>query len=144
MTDVQTNKTRLIASIDDARALYAPPPAAFTGKMGVEVEMPLIDARRGKPEVPTAAEMEKLQAALRKKGFDAQLEPAGVLEYASPATTPDAPAVSRLISVLRDELATFTKSAEDTGFTRVPFSIVPTTTEQDALDKIVSRPRLQV
>ncbi|MDP2204958.1 MAG: glutamate-cysteine ligase family protein [Alphaproteobacteria bacterium] len=144
MTDVQKNNTRLIASIDDARALYAPPPEKFTGKMGVEVEMPLIDARRGKPEVPTALEMEKLQAVLRKKGFDAQLEPAGVLEYASPATTPDAPAVSRLVSILREELATFTKAAEEAGFTRVPFSIVPTTTEQDALDKIVSRPRLQV
>ncbi|MFN7114077.1 MAG: hypothetical protein ACK4PK_06925 [Alphaproteobacteria bacterium] len=144
MTDVQKNNTRLIASIDDARRLYAPPPSEFTGKMGVEVEMPLIDARRGKPEVPPAAEMEKLQAVLRKKGFDAQLEPAGVLEYASPATTPDAPAVSRLVNILREELATFTNTAEEAGFTRVPFSIVPTTTEQDALDKIVSRPRLQV
>ena len=144
MTDVQKNNSRLIASIDDAKVLYAAPPVEFTGKMGVEVEMPLIDARRGKPEVPTAAEMEKLQGVLRAKGFDAQLEPAGVLEYASPATTPDAAAVSRLVDVLRQELGTFTKSAEDAGFTRVPFSIVPTTTEQDALDKIVSRPRLQV
>jgi hypothetical protein len=144
MTDVQKNNTRLIDSIEDARALYAPPPAAFTGKMGVEVEMPLIDARRGKPEVPPSIEMVKIQMALREKGFDAQLEPAGVLEYASPATTPDAPAVSRLVNILRRELATFTTAAEDAGFTRVPFSIVPTTTEQDALDKIVPRPRLQV
>lgn len=144
MTDVQKNNTRLIASIDDARGLYAPPPREFTGKMGVEVEMPLIDARRGKPEVPTAAEMEKLQQVLRAKGFDAQLEPAGVLEYASPATGTDAKAVVRLVDVLRAELATFTNAAESAGFTRVPFSMVPTTTEQDALDKIVSRPRLQV
>src|SRR5690606_31539237 len=80
----------------------------------------------------------------RAKGFDAQLEPAGVLEYASPATTPDARGLMRLVDALRQELGTFTKGAEDEGLTRVPLSRVPTTTEPAALAKNVRPPRLQV
>lgn len=142
MTDVQKTNTRKINTPSEALFLYAPPPAAYTGKLGVEVEIPLIDTRNGKPDVPTAAVMQDIQTYLKTKGYDAQLEPAGVLEYASPATTPDG--ISGLVSQIKNDLDVFTAAAAREGLTRVPFSIVPTTTEQDALDKTVSRPRLQV
>ncbi len=142
MTDVQKTNTRKISSINDALGLYAPPPVQYTGKLGIEVEMALIDARAGTPAVPGPAEMQKLQDTLKAKGYDAQLEPAGVLEYASPATTPDG--IAGLIATIKNDMDIFTAAANAEGLTRVPFSIVPTTTEQDALDKTVSRPRLQV
>lgn len=142
MTDVQKTNTRKISTPEDALGLYAPPPVAYTGKLGVEVEIPLIDARTGAPNVPTPDVMQKIQTALQGKGYDAQLEPAGVLEYASPATTPAG--IATLVSQIKNDLDVFTSAAAGEGLTRVPFSIVPTTTEQDALDKTVSRPRLQV
>jgi len=142
MTDVQKTNTRKITTPEDALGLYAPPPAAYTGKLGIEVEIPLIDARTGTPAVPTPDVMQKIQAALQGKGYDAQLEPAGVLEYASPAATPEG--IAKLVSQVKNDLDAFTSAAADEGLTRVPFSIVPTTTEADALAKTVSRPRLQV
>lgn len=142
MTDVQKTNTRKISTPADALGLYAPPPVEYTGKLGVEVEIPLIDARAGAPNVPTPDVMQRIQTALQGKGYDAQLEPAGVLEYASPATTPAG--IAKLVSQIKNDLDVFTSAAAGEGLTRVPFSIVPTTTEQDALDKTVSRPRLQV
>lgn len=142
MTDVQKTNTRKINTPAEALFLYAPPPVEYTGKLGVEVELPLIDTRAGKPAVPTPDVMQDIQTFLKTKGYDAQLEPAGVLEYASPATTPDG--ISALVGQIKNDLDVFTAAAAREGLTRVPFSIVPTTTEQDALDKTVSRPRLQV
>jgi gamma-glutamylcysteine synthetase len=137
MTDVQKTNTRKITTPEDALGLYAPPPAAYTGKMGIEVEIPLIETRTGAPDV-----MQKIQSALQAKGYDAQLEPAGVLEYASPAATPAE--IAKLVSRIKNDLDVFTSAAAAEGLTRVPFSIVPTTTEEEALSRTVSRPRLQV
>src|SRR5690606_11471158 len=113
MTDVQKTNTRKINTPSEALFLYAPPPAAYTGKLGVEVEIPLIDTRAGKPDVPSAAVMQDIQTYLKTKGYDAQLEPAGVLEYASPATTPDG--ISALVSQIKNDLDVFTAAAAREG-----------------------------
>lgn len=142
MTDVQKTKTQKITSIEDALPLYAPPPVAYTGRMGAEVEIPLMKPGKNKPALPTAAEMQELQTVLKAKGFDAQLEPAGVLEYASPAyVTGD---TASLLKQVKIDLGVFEGAANDDGFKRSPFSIVPTTTKEDALGNMVSRERLQV
>ncbi len=141
MTDVNKSKTRKINSIEDALSLYAPPPADFTGKIGLEVEMPLYRRGLAKPEIPTAAAMEDMQKVLKEKGYDAQLEAAGVLEYASrPYELND---VTRLIRDAETEVQDFVDVAASYGFNRAPFCVLPTTTRQDALDNMVSRERLQ-
>ena len=56
MTDVQKTNTKKISSIEDALPLYAPPPVEYTGKMGAEVEMPLMKPGKGKPAIPTLIE----------------------------------------------------------------------------------------
>jgi hypothetical protein len=142
MTDVQKTNTRKISSVEDALPLYAPPSVEYTGKMGAEVEMPLMKPGKGKPAIPTALEMQALQTKLKAKGYDAQLEPAGVLEYASPAVAVGETAA--LLTAVKKDLAIFEGAANDDGFTRSPFSIVPTTTKEEALRNMVSRERLQV
>lgn len=140
MTDVKKDKTRLIATPSDARDLYAPPPAAMTGKMGVEVEMPLYACRDNGIRIPTVAAMARLQEALRDQGHDAQLEAAGVLEYASnPADTQDAGA---LLSAVNRDLDVFEAAAHAAGYAVAPYSILPTTTREEALANMASRERL--
>lgn len=142
MTDVQKTNTQKIFSIEDALPLYAPPPVEYTGRMGAEVEMPLVKQDMGKPAVPPAPEMQMLQEKLKDKGFDAQLEPAGVLEYASPPYSYDD--LPSLLAQVKKDLATFETAANEQGLRRSPFSIVPTTTKEEALGNMVSRERLQV
>lgn len=142
MTDVIKTDTRKIDTLDDARALYAPPPAAYTGKMGLEVEMPVVDLRGPAPAVPTPEDMEKIQQYLIQKGYVAQLEPAGVLEYAGPAF--DVSDVAAMIRRTKSDLAAFNDAAEKAGYTRAPYNIVPSTTEAEALAKTAARERLQV
>ncbi len=142
MTDVQKTNTRKISSIEEALPLYAPPPVEYTGKMGAEVEMPLIKSGVTKPAVPPAPQMQALQAKLKGQGFDAQLEPAGVLEYAGPPFA--ANDITGLLAKMKADLGVFEKAANDDGLTRSPFSIVPTTTKEEALGNMVSRERLQV
>lgn len=141
MTDVKKDKNSLLASVDAARALYAPPPAAYVGKMGVEVEMALYAVgANGHVRIPTVDEMARLYADLRARGFDAQLEAAGVLEYASqPARVEDAGALLMRVS---DDLDVFAAAVRDAGFTIAPYSILPTTTREDALDNMAQRERL--
>lgn len=142
MTDVQKTNLKKISTVEDALPLYAAPPKEYTGKIGAEVEMPLIRPGAGKPAIPTAAEMQALQKKMKDMGYDAQLEPAGVIEYASPAFEKDD--VAALVRAVKKDIAVFDKAANDDGFTRPPFSIVPTTTKEDALGNMVSRERLQV
>lgn len=140
MTDVKKDSTRTIATPADARDLYAPPPAAMTGMMGVEVEMALYRVDNGSIRIPSPAVMAQLQTALRDQGHDAQLEAAGVLEYASrPAKTAKAGAL--LADVARD-LDVFTQTVNAAGYTVAPYSILPTTTRDDALKNMASRERL--
>jgi hypothetical protein len=139
MTDVNKNKSNKINSIEDALSLYAPPPAAFVGKMGMEVEMAIVTPNGF---VPDAGVMKVLQDHLLREGFDAQLEPCGVIEYASPAVDVS-DAVSLQDTVAKD-IKVFERYTNLLGLQRVPFCIVPTTTEKDALGKIASRERLQV
>lgn len=140
MTDVNKNKKTLITTPADARPLYAPTPAEFTGKVGVEVEMILFQTGDGKPVIPDASTMQTMQSQLREMGYDAQLEPAGVLEYASyPAALEDVPQLARTMT---KDIDVFEKTAESYGFKRAFFSVMPTTTHDDALSKIVARERL--
>lgn len=141
MTDVNKSNTRKITTIEDALPLYAPPPAEFTGKMGAEVEMPLYKKGALKPVIPTAREMEEMQDTLKKQGFDAQLEAAGVLEYASPAVPVSA--VAELVAAVNAEVKVFEDIARAAGYTRAPFCVLPTTTRKEAFDGMVSRERLQ-
>lgn len=141
MTDVKKDKNSLLASVDAARMLYTAPPAGYTGKMGVEVEMALysVDAQ-GHISIPTVAQMAALHADLRARGFDAQLEAAGVLEYASqPAHVADCGA---LLAQVGDDLDVFAAAVRDAGLTIAPYSIVPTTTREEALEKMAQRERL--
>jgi hypothetical protein len=141
MTDVIRTKTAFISTPEEARALYAPPPAAFTGKIGLEVEMALYRGASNGPAIPDAATMQALQARLKAEGFDAQLEASGVLEYASPpAKLAD---VSKLAAAARGDIAVFERAAAEAGYARAPFCVLPTTTTEDALQKRVSRERLE-
>ncbi|MBI1215164.1 MAG: hypothetical protein GC185_05010 [Alphaproteobacteria bacterium] len=142
MTDVSKTNTDKIATREDALPLYAPPPAAYTGKIGVEVEMAFVKPGKGKPAIPGADEMQALQTTLKDKGYDAQLEPAGVLEYASPPASLDE--IPALLQKVKTDLGAFEEAGSDAGFIRSPFSIVPTTTREEALSNMVSRERLQV
>jgi len=141
MTDVIKNKDARINKPEDALAFFQPPPEKFTGKTGLEVEMALYRAGAQKPEIPAAADMLAMHAALKAKGHDAQLEAAGVLEYASPPAALEnlAPLVARV----KADLQAFEDEAASRGFSRAPFSILPTTTVQDALDNRVPRERLE-
>jgi hypothetical protein len=141
MTDVRKDRTRLINSEAEARALYTAAPLEYRGKIGIEVEMPLYKRGALKPQIPTAAEMLQMHAALKAKGHDAQLEAAGVLEYASPPVNiADA---AKLLVQARGDIALFETEAARMGYTRAPFSILPTTTRQEALDNKVGRERLE-
>lgn len=141
MTDVVKNKAARITSIEDALPLFQPPPQSFTGKTGLEVEMALYRAGEKTPEIPAANDMLAMHAALKAAGHDAQLEAAGVLEYASPAAALDnlAPLVARV----KADLQAFEDEAASRGFTRAPYSILPTTTVEQALDNRVPRERLE-
>lgn len=141
MTDVQKTKLKKISSIEDALPFYAPPPAEFSGKIGVEVEMPLVKQGAAKPLIPNALEMQALQKRLKDKGFDTQLEPAGVIEYAGPPFKVDDAA--KMLKAMKTDIAVFDSAIEAEGYTRSPFSIVPTTTKAEALGNMVSRERLQ-
>lgn len=141
MTDVVKSKTQIISTPADARALYAPPAANFTGMVGLEVEMALYRKGADKPSIPTAREVTQLQQALKAKGFDAQLEAAGVLEYASPPARLEDTAA--LVEKVKADLETFQQAAAKAGFVRAPFCVLPTTSTQDALDNRVSRERLE-
>lgn len=141
MTDVRKDRTRLINSVAEAKALYATPPADYQGKIGLEVEMALYKGGALKPQIPDAAEMLKMQADLKLKGHDAQLEAAGVLEYASPPVpVADTP---KLITQARADIALFEAEAAKHGYRRTVFSILPTTTREEALEKKVGRERLE-
>ncbi len=141
MTDVNKSKTQKITSFADALPLYAPPPAGFANKIGVEVEMPLMKLTAGKPQIPTTEDMAGLQAKLKGKGFDAQLEPSGVIEYASPPF--NLGDTRNLLNAVKQGVEIFTNDAADAGFARSPFCIVPTTTKQEALGNMAARERLQ-
>lgn len=141
MTDVVKNKNRLISSPDEARQLYTATPPEYRGKVGLEVEMALFKPGRLKPEIPKAAEMQELQKELKAKGYDAQLEASGVLEYASPpVNVADAP---KLVAQARKDIAVFEQAMNDKGYERSPFCILPTTTPAEALANKVSRERLE-
>ncbi len=141
MTDVIKNKDKRIHSVADAMALYTPPPAAFTGKLGLEVEMALFQASTEGIAIPDAKTVMALHKELKEKGHDAQLEAAGVLEYASPPA--DLKDVAGLVARIKSDITAFEDAAADKGFTRAPFSILPTTTVQQALDNKISRERLE-
>lgn len=142
MTDVKKNKNRLINSKAEARALYVFAEAKDTGKIGIEVEMALYKQGADKPEIPQAAEMMRMQTELKTKGYDAQLEAAGVLEYASlPVRIED---VAELVAQARQDLSVFEQAAARQGYTRAPWPVLPTTTLDDALKNRVDRERLNV
>jgi hypothetical protein len=141
MTDVVKNKTRMISTPEEARALYAETPPEFRGKVGLEVEMPLYRPGARKPAIPAAAEMQSMAQELKARGFDAQLEAAGVLEYASPPV-PVADA-AKLVLQAKQEVAVFEKTAADHGYERAPFCILPTTAPGEALANTVARDRLE-
>lgn len=140
MTDVNGTKKNLINTIADALPLYAPPPVGFYGKVGLEVEMALYKTGLDKPVIPPATTMLKLQSDLKAKGYDAQLEAAGVLEYASSAV--DVGNVASLLPQIKLELADFENAAKAEGYSRAPYCIMPTTTLSDAFNNMVTRERL--
>ncbi|MDE1151749.1 MAG: hypothetical protein PW788_04350 [Micavibrio sp.] len=141
MTDVIKGKDRLIGSEADALSLYGTAPEKYHGKVGLEVEMPLFKPGATRPQIPTANEMLQMHASLKAKGFDAQLEASGVLEYASPpVNVADA---GKLAQIARKEMQAFEAEAEKHGYARAPFCILPTTSLDDALKNKVPRERLE-
>jgi len=141
MTDVTKGKVRIIASEAEARALYATAPEEYHGKVGLEVEMPLFKRGATRPEIPKAEEMLQMHSALKAKGYDAQLEAAGVLEYASPPV--DVKDAARLVQSSKEDLKAFEAEAAKHGYSRAPFCILPTTSLEDALNNKVPRERLE-
>lgn len=142
MTDVNKSKAQLINSEEEARALYKPASEKYHGKVGLEVEMPLYKAGEKGPQIPTANEMMQMASDLKAKGFDAQLEASGVLEYASNAVL--VKDVAQLVKQVEQDISDFEDTAASYGYTRAPFSILPTTTPEEALRNKVSRERLEV
>lgn len=141
MTDVVKTKNKRIHSVEEARALYTAPPKEFTGKAGLEVEMALFRPGAKTPDIPDAKTLMALHQRLKDKGHDAQLEAAGVLEYASPpAPLSD---VATLAAKVKDDMAAFESAAAKEGFSRAPFCILPTTTVAQALENKISRERLE-
>ncbi len=141
MTDVVRNKNRLINSPEEARGLYTATPAEYRGKVGLEVEMALYKPGAAKPAIPVAAEMTAMAQELKSKGHDAQLEAAGVLEYASPPVAVSD--VAKLVAQSKKDMAVFEATAAERGYARAPFCILPTTTTQEALANKVGRERLE-
>lgn len=144
MTTSNNDKKNKIRSIEDALPLYADNPAEYSGKVGIEVEMALYKVGAQKPQIPTAAEMVAMQKRLIAKGYDAQLEAAGVLEYASAAVPVSPASVLSLLPGIHQQLGDFEEVAADLGYTRAPFCILPTTTIAEACDNMVARDRLVV
>lgn len=142
MTDVVKNKAARISSAEDALRLFQPPPESYTGKVGIEVEMALYRAGAQKPEIPAAEDMLAMHAALKAAGHDAQLEAAGVLEYASPPAALSG-SLAPLAARIKADLQAFEEEAAARGFSRAPFSILPTTTTDEALANRVPRERLE-
>lgn len=142
MTDVKSNKSNRIHTAADAKRLYTFAEGDAGGKIGMEVEMALYKPGAQKPQIPVAAEMLRMQVELKSKGHDAQLEASGVLEYASPpAALTDVPA---LAAQMKQDIATFEAAAARHGYSRAHFSILPTTTLEEAFDNRVPRERLDV
>jgi hypothetical protein len=145
MTDVNKTKTTLVTSEAEARTLYRPPQPGYTGKVGLEVEMPLYAAAKteagARPRIPCADEMAEMQKELKARGYDAQLEPAGVLEYASPPVP--VAEVAKLVRQAHDDIEAFEQAAAAHGYARAPFCVMPTTSLQEALDNHVGRERLE-
>lgn len=142
MTDVNKHNTTLVSDRAAARTLYAPPPQELTNHVGVEVEMALFRPGQNKPEIPSADAMQTMQKNLRQRGYNAMLEPSGVLEFASePRRVENAAA---LVKEVDASTQVFEGEMEQHGFQRSPFSIMPTTTVKQALFNIVARERLPV
>lgn len=141
MTDVKNNKNDLIHSPEDARRLYIFAQEAG-GKIGLEVEMALYKPGPNGVQIPESAEMLRMQTELKTKGHDAQLEAAGVLEYASPPMPLSD--VAAMAARVTEDLETFESAATRQGYRRAPFSVLPTTTLKEAFDKRVPRERLDV
>ncbi len=141
MTDVVKGKSRLINTESEALSLYQVAPEKYHGKVGLEVEMPLYKPGASRPAIPTAAEMVQMHANLKAKGYDAQLEASGVLEYASPpVNVADA---AKLVAQSKRDLVAFEDEAKQLGYARAPFCILPTTSLEDALKNKVPRERLE-
>jgi hypothetical protein len=142
MTDVNKNSLDLIHCEQDALKLYAPPPRHHTGGIGLEVEMPLYRPNAsGGMDIPPPQTLTRMQSDLKAQGYDAQLEAAGVLEYAS-RPVPIA-RVADLIAAAQEDVARFKDRARQDGYTRAEMCILPTTTRRQALDNLVPRERLQ-
>lgn len=141
MTHVKKDTITLINSEEEARGLYVPPPQGVGGKMGLEVEMPLFRPGAVKPELPPPAIVMQMAKELRDKGHDAQLEAAGVIEYASPPV-PIADTI-KLAAQAKKDIAEFEAKIAEYGYARAPFSIVPTTTREEAMENKISRERLE-
>lgn len=141
MTDVKNNKNNLIETPADAQRLYV-----FAqeqgGRIGLEVEMALYQPRATGVGIPQAAEMVSMQTVLRDQGYDAQLEAAGVLEYASPPML--LTDIAEMAARVTLDLELFESTAARQGYRRAPFSILPTTTLTEAFNKRVPRERLDV
>lgn len=142
MTDVSKDKNTIIKTEKEARGLYVPSPKEFTGKVGIEVEMWLYKQGIDKPEIPEAATMQLIQNELKTKGYDAQLEAAGVLEYASQPS--DLKDVAELVQKVNVDLKEFEYAASRHGYKRAVCSILPTVTTDEAWEHRVSRERLEL
>lgn len=140
MTDVQKNNSRKISTYEEARALYAAPPASMANRVGLEVEMGVFTLDGREVVIPGPDKMLELQDALKSKGHDAQLEAAGVLEYASPAAPVEN--FGRLLPILQNDLYQFREEIARQGLALSPYAILPTTSREEALDKMASRERL--
>ena len=141
MTDVKKGNRQMIATPAEAKKLYAPLPDHVSEKIGLEAEMALYRVKSGGVEIPVAAEMTALQKKLNNRGHDTQLEAAGVLEYAS-APHPVAETTA-LMNDVQKGLTDFYQAVADQGLHVAPYCVLPTTTQQEAMDKKVPRERLQ-
>jgi hypothetical protein len=142
MTDTPNNDQQIISSFADVQSLYASIPSDCAGKIGIEVERHVIKVLESGYEMAGAAALMSLQKRLRKEGYNAQLEAAGVLEYASPAVSLNE--FPNLLPQIDNALEAFRKAAEDFGLRHAIVSVLPTATFDEAFSKMVARPRLQV
>ena len=140
MTDIKKSNDRPIKDLADALSLYEFAPSEISGKIGVEVEMHLYEVVQSEPVVVNPHKMEALQSRLKRDGFDAQLEAASVVEYASPAFALGD--MSTLIETIDSGVRHFGSVAGEHGLFRAPYSIMPDRNIDEALQKMIQRERL--
>lgn len=139
MTNVSKAANKTVATISEAQKLYALSPAGEARKIGVEVETHIVTPDL---KMVNAQTMADLQSHLAQRGFNAQLEAASVLEYASPAFPIEQ--TMDLAARVKSDIAVCETAVREKGLAPMPYPLLPTETLAEARKNMNDRERLQI